>query len=201
MSKIKIFFGGSFDPPHLGHLLMAQLASEKLGAPVTFLPAGIPPHKQVRCTAAQRLEMVRLAIAGNTLFSVDDTEIKRREPAYTYETLEQLQARYQLQADSLYFLLGSDSVTELETWRNPERIAALCTLLVYPRQAWSELDLTGVRRSLNLRLEICDAPIVQISSTFIRQRIQQYKSVRYMLPEAVADFIAERGLYLKEKRV
>ncbi|GHU40444.1 nicotinate-nicotinamide nucleotide adenylyltransferase [Clostridia bacterium] len=205
MSNPKIgILGGTFDPIHYGHLLLAECAAEQFSLEqVLFLPAGTPPHKIEKpiTDAKWRSEMIELAIADNSRFSISTLETRSAEISYTYKTLENL--KEQSPDTQFFFILGGDSLFEFETWYLPERILAAATILAAVRE-----DLDGERFDRQIALlkerfegafiERLNTPNVGISSRKIRTLISEGKSVRYMLPEVVIDYIREKGLYSTE---
>ena len=202
--KIGIF-GGTFDPVHLGHLIMAEQCREQAQLDqVWFIPAARPPHKQERTLTpfAQRVEMLTLAIAGMPAFRVDDLEKDRPGPSYTAETLQSLHERYSQTQFSL--LLGSDSLPDLPEWKNPKRIIELAELLVYGRPDWPLRGVEEVRQSLTLgdetllRLRVVHAPLIDIASRDLRERVTQHRSIRFLVPRAVECYIEEKKLYRTE---
>jgi nicotinate-nucleotide adenylyltransferase len=195
-------FGGTFDPVHLAHLILAEQCREqgKLDQ-VLFVPAALPPHKQQQplTSFAQRVEMLSLAISGNAAFRIDELEKDRPGPSYTVDTLTELhRARPN---DELCFILGSDSLRELPLWYQPRRILELAELLVDARPDWPVPTETELRAMLQLdadfplRWQVIDAPLIAVSSRDIRKRIAEGRSVRYMIPRAVEAYIADKGLY------
>lgn len=190
-------FGGTFDPPHVGHLILAADAFEALGLDkLFFVPAKAQPLKVDRPavgTAAERLEMVRLAIAGDSRYAVDDTEIKRDGLSFTVDTLEGLSARFE--GAQLFLLLGEDSLASFDRWRKPDRIRELATLAVMYRAKAGSGTKTS-RPSLKRKgVETLSTRQVDVSSTEIRQRLSDGKSIRGFVPESVEKFIASRRLY------
>jgi nicotinate-nucleotide adenylyltransferase len=186
-------FGGTFDPPHVGHLLMATDAREALKLDrLIFVPAGAQPFKLDTPPVASgrdRLEMVRLAIADDANYVVDDAEINRKGLSFTVETLEHLAARYA--GSELFFLLGQDSLAGFLKWRNPERILELATLAVATRSGSPSAE--GWRNAE--RLVRVSTRAVDVSSTEIRERRRAGKSIKGFVPESVERFIDVRGLY------
>lgn len=183
-------FGGTFDPPHIGHLIVAQDAWSALELDrVLFVPAASPPHKTgSRITpAALRLEMLRAALAGDPRFEAEDLELRRAGPSYTVDTLRELRARYP--AASLFFLLGSDQFRELHTWREPDEIARLARLVVLSRGG-SEED--GRVEFPHQRLRVTR---IDLSATEVRARVAAGEPIRYLVPEGVAAVIEREGLY------
>lgn len=185
-SKPIALLGGTFDPPHLAHLVLAECAREQFdAAKVVFLPAGEPWRKATRAvTAAEhRLAMVRLAVAGNPAFEVDDREVRRPGPTYTVETLEALRAEG---LDDLLLILGSDAVADLPNWKQPERIADLARIVVARK---------GTAADRPTEYPVVDMPALAISSTEVRARVAAGKPIRYLLPDAVERYIREHNLY------
>ncbi len=190
--------GGTFNPPHLGHLIFAQEAHEQLGlARVILMPAGQPPHKPVDEDpgAAQRLELCRRAVAGDARFIVSELEVIRPGPSYTADTLEALSA---LMPDSEMFLLvGGDVAAGLPEWHEPQRVLSLARLAVAQRRGTprAAIDralsgLPGAERTVFFRM-----PQIEISSTDIRRRVQQGRPLTYLVPGPVAAYIAKHRLY------
>lgn len=183
-------FGGTFDPPHIGHLIVAQDAWSVLGLDrILFIPAASPPHKtdRVITPAALRLEMLRAALAGDPRFEVADLELRREGPSYTVDTLRELRARYP--AASLFFLLGTDQFRELHTWREPEEIAQLARLVVLSRGG-SEAGAGSEFPHQYLQVTRID-----VSATEIRARVAAGKPIRYLVPKGVEEVIGREGLY------
>ncbi|MBN1919112.1 MAG: nicotinate-nucleotide adenylyltransferase [Verrucomicrobia bacterium] len=195
--------GGTFDPVHIGHLIIAETVRDELGLDkVLFVPAATPPHKQGRAIApaADRLEMVRLATAGNPGFQVSDVEIRRGGVSYTVETIEALRAS-EGDAAGLFLIVGADSVRELATWKDIDHLVHLCTFVVVARPGVRIEDLVceGIGLAPDTRQRVLrhyiDAVRVDISSTGLRARFAEGKTVRYRLPEAVERYIRTKGLY------
>lgn len=192
-------FGGTFDPPHLGHLVLAEAAADHLGlARVLFVPAGAPPHKEasaVRAGADHRLAMTRLAIAGNARFALARTDIDRPGPHYTVDMLRLLRDEYP--HSDLVLLIGGDSLRDLPTWSRPQELIALARLGVLRRPA-DDIDLAALERAipgLTARVEWIPAPRLDISSSAIAAAIAAGRSVRYLVPDAVLAYIEAHGLY------
>ncbi len=195
-------FGGTFDPVHLGHLIMAEQCREagELNE-VWFIPAARPPHKQDRplTSFAQRVEMLALAIAGMPAFRVNELEKDRAGPSYTADTLAELH-RLHPQTD-FALLLGSDCLPDLPEWHQPERILELAELLIYARPSWPALTAESLRESLRLsentafRMRWVPGPSVDIASRDLRQRAAEGRSLRFLMPRAVECYIEEKKLY------
>lgn len=188
--------GGTFDPPHIGHLFLAECARHQFRlARVLFMPAGDPYRKEGRrvSAAAHRLEMTRLAIAGNPAFVLDDRECQRAGPTYTVDTLEELAAEGHR---DLLLILGLDAVADMPRWKDAPRIAALARLAVALKGA-SPDELARLSREAGLPHvpDVLDMPPLPLSSTLIRQRAASGLPIRYLVPDPVARYIATHSLY------
>jgi nicotinate-nucleotide adenylyltransferase len=199
-------FGGTFDPVHHGHLLLAETCREQCRLDhVLFLPASIPPHKQQwRLTPAdRRVEMLRLAVIGHEAFSVSELEIRRGGVTYTVDTLTAL--REQQPQDELFFLMGADSLRDLPTWREAARICSLAVPVVVRRRDTPEPDfgvlagLVPAERLQEIRRHQVQMPLVDFSSTAIRRAVAAGQSIRYQTPRAVEMYIRTQGLYRTEE--
>jgi len=192
--------GGTFDPIHLGHLIIAEQTRLKLRlGRVLFVPAGQPWLKADHTIAPQdsRVEMVRLAIAGNPYFELSRIEVERPGPSYTVDTLMAL--RGQLGAEvKIFFILGSDNLVELTLWKEPAKLVELCKLVVVPRLGIDVPDLKSLEASIPgisdsvIQLEL---PIIEISSSQMRQRVAEGLSIRYLVPDEVEQYIVQHSLY------
>jgi nicotinate-nucleotide adenylyltransferase len=182
--------GGTFDPIHLGHLRAAENAREALSLDaVAFVPSGTPPHRPGPLTSAlDRYAMVAAATAGHPAFRPSDVEIRRGGLSYTVDTVGEWRTRFP--GDTLYLIVGADAFSEMGTWKEPERIFDLCVVAVVSRPGEST-----VRAPRDHRVEWIDGPSLAISSSDVRLRVSAGKSVRYLVPDAVADFVEKRGLY------
>lgn len=184
-------FGGTFDPPHLGHLIAAQDACLQLALDrVLFVPAGQPPHKldQDISPGEVRLEMLRAAIEADERFQVSEMELRRAGPSFTVDTLRQL--RREFPGEELFLLLGADQVRDLATWREPEEVARLARIVLVSR--------TGVVAVPELQVLVAqsiEVTRIDVSATQIRDRIAAGQSIRYLVPPAVEHIIRQRGLY------
>ncbi len=191
--------GGSFDPPHIGHLMLAEQARDQLALSLVFLvPAGQPPHKLDRAMTpvADRVHMTELAIASNPAFRLSRVDADRPGPHYTIDLVRLV--REQLPDDAgLFFLMGFDSLRDLPTWREPARLIRTVQLVALTRPDvpidWESLEasLPGVRE----RVTLLDMPELEIASNDIRRRVREGRSIRYMVPDAVREYIEEEGLY------
>jgi nicotinate-nucleotide adenylyltransferase len=193
-------FGGTFDPVHYGHLLLAEQCREQCRLnEVWFLPAGIPPHKVAQTVASgtARAEMLELAIAGHPAFRVDRRELRKEVPCFTVETLAELQDEDP--ARELFFLMGADSLRDFPGWREPQRILQLAKLAVVNRGDQPAPDLEPLvdlfGPVVRERVEIVTIPGFEVSSTDIRQRILDGRSIRYMTPRAVECYLETHSVY------
>jgi nicotinate-nucleotide adenylyltransferase len=192
--------GGTFDPIHHGHLAIAEDAREALGLErVLFVPAASPPHKPGRPVTdpADRLAMVRLAVTGNPAFAVSEVEVARGGTSYTVETLVLL--RDAGVADP-WFILSEEALVGFPTWREPERILDLCRLAVVPRAGTEGLDAAWVDARFpgrTGRVRFLPGPLLPISGSVVRRRAAAGRSVRYLVPDAVARYLADHRLYLE----
>ena len=191
--------GGTFDPVHLGHIRIAQAAMRQAALDeMLFLPDGDPPHKQPGACGTDRLNMVKLAVEGLPGYSVSDMELRRQGKTYSVDTLEEL-----LREDperELYYIIGSDTLLLFPTWKTAWRVAGLCRMLVAARPG---NDLDEVRwyqrkffAEFGLVSELLHEPGPDISSTDIRELVKEGKPLSGLVPEQVARYIREKGLYL-----
>ena len=185
-------FGGTFDPPHNGHLIVAQDALAALGLDrVIFIPAGAPPHKRDRVItpAPARLAMLEAALSGDARFEVDPVELGRNGPSYTVDTVEAVRQNHP--GDEIFLLVGADQFSEFSTWRDPARIAALARITVLTRAgsgaAMAGLDAYGA--------QVVEVTRIDISSTDIRARCAAGDPIRYHVPSAVEAWLAANPIY------
>ena len=199
-------FGGSFDPIHQGHLILAEQCRQQAELDqVLFIPNAQSPHKQNGACASdrQRVEMVDLAIGGHPAFLRSSIEIERGGVSYTVDTLKQLADENP--ENELFFLMGADSLNSFDTWKDPAGILQLATPLVVPRPGQGEVDLkklaplTDEKKLATIEQLTIDSPLIEISSSNIRQQIQSGKSIRYQTSRAVEKYIETQKIYLNKK--
>jgi len=193
-------FGGSFNPIHIGHLIIAEFAREQFHLEkVLFVPAKNPPHKESvdNHTSQHRYKMVQIAVKDNTFFDVSGIELNREGPSYTSDTLQELKSLYPDQ--KLYFICGADSIVNIKTWHSIENIFLSADMIVVNRPDVNETDVKKISEWLtdryNASIHFCNMPDIEISSTMIRKRIKEGFSVRYMVPEEVLKYIRLHRLY------
>ena len=194
--------GGTFDPIHIGHLACAEQAREAYGlSAVVFIPAGCPVFKRDRdvTPAADRLAMCRLAVASNPAFDVSALEIERGGNTYTVDTLRELRAFYPDNVE-LFFITGADAVAKISRWHESEAVARLARFIAVTRPGY---DLAGeVRRELEegpFTVDFLEATALSVSSSDLRRRVSEGKSIRYLTMAGVLDYVETHGLYRKEK--
>ncbi len=191
--------GGTFDPPHVGHLWLATLAADAIGLDrVLFMPAAQPPHKggQLVSRGADRMLMTRLAITGDPMFDLCPIEMERPGPSYTIDSVDELERSSA--GAKLYLLMAADSLNAIDTWREPDRLLERIEWVVGPRPG-SELpersaleERFGERAS---RIHLLSGPSLDVSSSEIRRRVAAGQAIRYLVPRSVEELIVDRGLY------
>ncbi len=194
-------FGGTFDPIHNGHLVVAEEVRTQLNlAEILFVPAGQPwlkPDSPI-AAAEHRVQMVRLALAGKPYFKLSTLEIERDGPTYSVDTIAKLQG--QLGAgDELFFILGWDSLVELPQWKESSRLVRMCHLVAVPRVGCPHPDLKALENSIpgiSQRVLLLDKPRIDISASAIRSRVARGLSVRHLVPEPVDEYIRQNKLYV-----
>lgn len=192
--------GGTFDPVHIGHLLLAEHAKEQFALDTIYMmPNGTPAYKSdhVVTDARMRVEMTALAIKSNAALELSMIEVERKGNTYTYETLEQLKAAHP--QDTYYFIIGADSLFAFEGWMEPQRIASSCVLLVANRDRVPleqlQSQVLHLQKMFSADIRILNCPGIDISSAMIRQRVSEGKSIRYYVTDDVAAYISMNGLY------
>jgi nicotinate-nucleotide adenylyltransferase len=203
-----LLYGGSFDPIHHGHLIVARFVAEHLAVSrVVLIPSTQPPHKPERSLspAAERMEMCRRAVAGDPLFEVSAYEAERAGPNYTIDTVQHYRAQSGDTAE-LFWLVGMDSLRELHTWYRARELVELCTIVatsrpVYAPPSHSELErhFTPAQAARLLQF-VVPGPRIEIAARDIRARVTAGRSIRYLVPEPIQEFIAQRGLYRMGRR-
>jgi nicotinate-nucleotide adenylyltransferase len=197
-------FGGTFDPVHLGHLILAEQCREQARLDqVWFVPAARPPHKagDEITSFERRVEMLALAVAGNPAFHVNELEKARPGPSFTVDTLEELRGHDP--ANDYFWILGSDSLIDLPLWREPRRILELAGLLIVDRPGQPSWTVEQVRAALGLAADAAmnlvpiSAPLIDISSRDLRRRAANGHSLRYLVPRGVECYIEQHRLYRK----
>lgn len=184
-------FGGSFNPPHIGHLILAEEARMSMNLKkVIFVPSGISPHKQEILNAERRLKMVNLAIVSNDFFSVSDFEAKKQTPGYTIETLEYFSKKFK--SEEIVFLMGGDCLKEIKTWHRWKDLLENFKLAVFVRNGFNEEE---IEKEILKKVQILKNPVINISSSEIRERIKRGYTYRYFVPEKVYYYIEALGLY------
>lgn len=206
-----VIFGGTFNPIHHGHLILARAVAERGGFQrVTFMPVHTPPHGGGRgekafgasdATSADRLEMIRLAIAGESCLDVNDLEIRRPGPSFTIDTLKELR-RVHGPAARLHLIVGADMLSDLPRWRRAAEVVEMAGIITVGRcgqDVSAVLERLGqafpAERVAAIKAGIMDTPLIEISSSDIRRRVAAGLSIRYLTPPAVAEFIVARGLF------
>ncbi|MFC2021813.1 nicotinate-nucleotide adenylyltransferase [Chloroflexota bacterium] len=193
--------GGTFDPIHNGHTMVAEETRTRLNlAEVLLVPAGQPWLKEDSpiLAAEHRVKMVRLAITAHPYLKLSTMEIDRPGPSYTVETIAELQTQLGT-GDELFFILGWDSLAQLPEWMEPSRLVKICHLVAVPRPGYTLPDLDSLEAvipGLSQRLILLDKPQVDIDATQIRERVRQGLSIRHLVPEPVDEYIRQHKLYL-----
>ena len=202
-------FGGTFDPIHVAHLAVAEAARDALGLErVLFVPNRQPPHKpdQVVTPAEDRVEMVRAAIADNPAFELSTMEVDRDGPSYTADTLDVLRAERLAagQGGDVALILSVEALASLATWYRPDRVLAVAQLVVAPRDGYPDVGPDAIARLVpgaTPRIVMLDGPRMRLSASEIRARAAAGRSLRYLVPDAVAAYIGDHGLYKPPRRM
>jgi nicotinate-nucleotide adenylyltransferase len=198
MSRIGLF-GGTFDPPHVGHLILASEARYQLALTrMLWVPAADPPHKtgDVITPLEQRLDMLQLAVAGDETFEISRLDIDRPGPHYTLDTLRAARAAFP--GSQIILVIGGDSLRDLPAWHQPAEVVGACDEIGVMRRPRDVIDLTSLEHllpGLSVKLHFVDAPLLDIASSEIRQRVSRQLPFKYYVPQAVHDYIIARGLY------
>jgi nicotinate-nucleotide adenylyltransferase len=200
MSRIGIF-GGTFDPIHQGHMVIAEQVAQALNlACVIFVPGGVPPHKtasSVKASAEDRFEMVEAAIQGNDKFFVDRVEVDAGRAMYSVETVPLVKERWGKGGDEWFFISGADEVSNLLSWKEPDRLLEEAAMVAATRPGHDISNLGHLEEALDNfdRIVPVECTRVDISATGIRRALAKGESVRYLVPEGVYEIIHDRGLY------
>lgn len=203
MAERIALFGGSFNPVHSGHLIIARRISERLSLDrVVFLPSAAPPHKQAHTLvgAEHRARMVELAIEGEAVFELSDFDLVRAGLSYTIDTVHHFRSLYGAGTE-LYWIIGADSLSDLSTWHRVSELIDACGIITAGRAGWERIDWGPLRGILTdtqiarLAEGLLDTPVIEISSTDIRDRRRAGRSIRYLVPDAVAVYIDRHRLY------
>ena len=198
--------GGTFDPIHMGHLIVAEEIRGQLDlAEVLFVPAGEPWLKTNNSisSAEHRVQMVRLAIADEPAFKLSTIEIERAGPSYTIDTIAQFNSQMGA-GDKLFFILGWDNLMQLPQWREPSRLVQMCSLVAVPRVGYPSPDLNTLEAAisgLSQGVILLHTPQIEISSSEIRSRVARGLSIHHLVPEPVEKYIREHNLYTKSSEV
>ena len=189
-------FGGTFDPPHLGHLIIAQTIFEAENFDqIVFVPAYQPPHKNGMKISPvdQRLEMLNIAIKENPNFIMSDLEIERKGLSYSIDTIMDYKKQNNLNPNELFYLMGSDSLRQFKKWKNPKMIIDESRVIVAIRPGFRPSDIPNW---ILAKIQFASIPRIEISSTTIRERWISNKTIRYMVTESVWQYINKNKLYL-----
>jgi nicotinate-nucleotide adenylyltransferase len=192
--KIGIF-GGTFNPPHMGHLITLESVRDQLRFDeVLLIPSRQPPNKPNSSLASgqDRFEMTGLAVRGNSSLKVSDIELRREGTTYTVDTLRYLAGEYR--SAELYFIMGADNYTEFETWKRPDEILTYADVVVMSRPGW---DAAPSKSKFARAVHFLNVPLIGISGTDIRRRVKLGRSIRYLVPRPVEDYISQHNLYKK----
>lgn len=187
-------YGGTFDPIHNVHLLIAQYIKDELGLEkIVFIPASVPPHKKVISTSDLRFKMVEAAIADNPDFECSGIEIDRVGKSFSYDTICALKEFHQLVKEQIFWIIGSDNLVEFHTWRKPDEILKICNIVVFPRQRKD----VGLKQNKFFKqvIYLKEAPLIEISSSSIRDRVKTGLSIKYYVPDVVEKIIFGHKLY------
>jgi nicotinate-nucleotide adenylyltransferase len=186
-------FGGTFDPPHIGHLLVAQTVCEaEYFDKILFIPAFQPPHKRDITPVDERISMLELAVEGNPNFEISDVELKRKGVSYTIDTVKAIKTEMSLKNNEIFYLMGSDSLLEFQHWKEPEEILNECQVIIAIRPGFRPSDIPSW---ILQRIQFANIPRFEISSTNIRHRWVENKTIRYMVTLPVWEYIEKNNLY------
>lgn len=194
--------GGTFDPIHMGHLVIAEMVRCEMNLDkVLFIPSGMPPHKDLNVVTnpMHRLNMVKCAVQGNPYFEAVDIEVKRKGYTYTVDTLNELHKIYPSNT-AFYYIIGADVVMDLLTWKRHDEVFALTKFVAVMRTGYLDNDfnekINALRQKYDLDIKSIEAPLIEISSTMIRERISKNQSIKYLVSECVEEYIKKNELYV-----
>ncbi len=196
-------YGGSFNPIHNGHLIVARAITEQLDLErVIFLPSATPPHKTQEdlLDPTHRAQMVKWAIKGEPCFEFSDFDLTRTGPSYTIDTVTHYHGLFGANAD-LHWIVGADSLAELPTWHRASELVDMCRIIAAARAGWEQIAWDELRQTLNkaqverLKAGVLKTPVIEISSTDVRRRIREGRSIRYLVPDTVRAYIKQHALY------
>jgi len=199
MNKPKVqkigLFGGTFDPVHTGHLILAEFIREAAGlSKIYFIPTKIHPLKNNRHiqTAQHRLKMLEMATGDNPDFLISDFELQQPGTSYTIDTVKSFRQQYPPDNFELYFLVGADNLDQFHLWKQPDELVKLCQFILFGRPGY---EISAGANSYASTFRFIEAPLLEISSTEIRKRVRQGLSIRYLVPPGVEDYIKKHTLY------
>lgn len=201
--KIGIF-GGTFDPVHIGHLIVADQAASDLRLDrVVFLPAGRPWFKSNRLITdgKDRLQMLKLAVRGNSRFDVSEIELNRSGPTYSVESIPLLKQQYD--GAEIYFLLGKDALADIHKWQQPDKIIQMCHVVGLSRPGYESIDWDTIDRIIpgaSQKIRLLQVPLIGVSSSDIRTMVAGGKSIRFLIPDDVLDYIERNALYRQNQQ-
>jgi len=188
--------GGGFDPVHIGHLIIAEKAREEFGLQkVVFIPAGIPPHKKVFfASPSQRMDMVKIAIEDNRFFDVSSVEIDKDQPSYTFDTVSIMEQEFSI--SPIYLIVGEDAFMDLPSWHKYELLIKKVIFLVAPRWKVGQTEDKWYQEyNKDLRYHFISAPYIEIASSYIRDCFYYGKTVKYLIPDGVLEYVRRNNLY------
>ena len=209
MAERLVIFGGTFDPVHHGHLIVARAVAERCGFDrITFVLAGSPPHKPPACTSDEhRLAMLRCAIAGEEMFDICGLELGRGGPSYTLDTLEALGRQYGAETE-FHWVIGADMLEDLPSWHGVDEVLQRANLIIAARPPWQQ-RMEGIFKTVGRKFSprqmkklisaVVPTPLIDISSTQIRQRVKAGRSIKYLVPDSVSIYIRKNDIYAPPK--